>query len=77
MFALTEAGHREAAARHVAEIATGFPGDAQTSEMHAEALQLRAAVKHVAMNADPRQLEQAVAIVRGARQALYRLLAED
>lgn len=77
VFALTEAGHREAEQRHVGEVATAFPGESHASELHAESLQLRAAAKHVAGNAGPEQLEQAVAIVRTARQALYRLLAEE
>ena len=77
VFALTEAGRNEAEKRHVGEVAASFPGESQSSELHTEAHQLRAAVKHVAGNASPEQTEQAVVIVRNARQALYRLLADE
>jgi hypothetical protein len=37
---------------------------------------LHAAARQVGMAGSPDQVEQAVAIIRGARQSLYRLLAE-
>jgi len=44
--------------------------------LRAEVHRLHAAARQVGTAADPGQLEQAVAIVRNARQALYGLLAE-
>lgn len=45
-------------------------------ELRAEVQQLHSAARQVGTAASPAQVEQAVAVVRAARQALYRLLAE-
>ncbi len=77
VFTLTDAGREAAEQRQVVEVAARFPSDSQPSELHAEMIQLRAASKHLAMNATPEQMEQAVALVRETRQAIYRLLAGE
>jgi DNA-binding PadR family transcriptional regulator len=77
VFALTEAG-REEAERHRVDVTDAtVPVDSNRSELRTELEQLRAASRQVSMVATPEQLAQAVTIVRGARQALYRMLAEQ
>jgi DNA-binding PadR family transcriptional regulator len=77
IFALTEAGREQASQRKVGEFKSGFPFDSLHSQLRNEIQQLRVAGHHVAATATPAQMDQAVAIVSGARQALYRLLAEQ
>jgi DNA-binding PadR family transcriptional regulator len=45
--------------------------------LHAEIKQLHLAARQVGMAGHPTQVEQAVGVVRSARQALYRLLADQ
>jgi len=76
VFALTDAG-REQAGQHRAGASTApFPQDPRHSQLRAEMEQLRAAARQLPAVATPEQMEQATAIVREARKALYRLLAE-
>ncbi len=78
VFALTEAGRAEAEQRRGGEgTATHFPVDPKHMKLRAELHQLRAATRQIALTAGPEQVDQALEIVRGARQALYRLLADD
>lgn len=76
VFSLTETGRREAEERRVDAAEATIPVDRHHSELRAEIEQLRAAARQVSSVA-PDQTAQAVAIVKGARQALYRLLAEQ
>jgi DNA-binding PadR family transcriptional regulator len=85
VFSLTAAGRKQAeqAERHrVTDIAASFahdPEDARPAEgaqLRTEMQRLEAAGRQIATLADPAQVEQAAEIVRSARKALYRLLAE-
>ena len=79
VFSLTDAGRAEAEAqaRRRGKAEPKFPVDPRHLQMRAEVQQLRAASRQVALTAGPDRIDQALEIVRGARQALYRLLAEE
>jgi DNA-binding PadR family transcriptional regulator len=78
VFRLTEAGRAQATERREQALAAAVaPGNSQHGALREELQQLHAAGRQVALAASPEQVEQAIAIVRGARQALYRLLAEQ
>lgn len=78
VFALTGAGRVQAEERRVGAFAASFPEDSpEHSQLRDETYQLRAAAQQVGATAPPEVVEQAVAIVKGARQSLYRLLAEQ
>ncbi len=76
IFALTEAGRAQADQGRVRDLAAD-PADASLhQDLRAEVQQLHVAARQVGSAGTPEQVEQAVAAVRAARQALYRLLAE-
>jgi DNA-binding PadR family transcriptional regulator len=77
VFALTDAGREQANQRRAGAVAETMPVDSRHSRLRAEMQHLQAASQRLAAVATPEQLTDAVAIVRGARQALYRLLAEQ
>jgi len=78
IFALTDAGREQALQRRANADPPGFPGDPHHSQLRTEVEQLRTAAYQFAEAATSEQeIEAAAAIVRGARQALYRLLAEQ
>jgi DNA-binding PadR family transcriptional regulator len=78
VFALTTAGRELAAARGDDTGRAGFPADSRRSRLRDEMDQLRTATRQVAAVANSeQQVEEAASILRGARQALYRLLAEQ
>jgi DNA-binding PadR family transcriptional regulator len=78
VFSLTDAGREQALARRPDPAAAGFPGNPHHSRLRTELEQLRAAAKQVAATAtSEEEIEEAAAIVKTARQALYRLLAEQ
>ncbi len=76
VFSLTDAGRAEAERRR-GEAEPSFPVDPRHMQMRAEMHQLRAAGRQVVLAGGPEKVDQALEIVRGARQALYRLLAEE
>jgi DNA-binding PadR family transcriptional regulator len=76
VYALTEQGRGLADASGLHELATGG-GDAPHHDLHDEVKQLHLAARQVGTVGGSDQVDQAVEIVRGARQALYRLLAEQ
>jgi DNA-binding PadR family transcriptional regulator len=77
VFALTDAGREQALQRRSDADPSAFPADPHHGQLRIEVEQLRAAAKQLASVATSEQeIEQAAAIVRTARQALYRLLAE-
>jgi len=85
VFSLTTAGRElagQAEQRRVTDVGRAFPpgsrdsGNSQSSQLWTEMQQLEAASRQIATVADPAQAERAVEIVRNARKALYRLLAE-
>ncbi len=78
IFELTDAGREKATERRVDTFGASFPADAEDhNKLRAEMHQLRAAAQQVTATGSPEAIEQAVAVVKGARQALYRLLAEQ
>ncbi|WP_166462850.1 PadR family transcriptional regulator [Amycolatopsis acidicola] len=78
IFSLTGEGEKQAAERRVSAFAAEFPAEPREhSQLRDEMHQLRAAAQQVTSSASEESIEQAVAIVRGARQALYRILAEQ
>lgn len=78
VFALTDAGREQALRRHATPDPAAFSPGPQHSKLRAEVEQLQGAARQVASAAASQQeLEKAAAIVRTARQALYRLLAEQ
>jgi DNA-binding PadR family transcriptional regulator len=78
IFSLTDAGREQALQRRTDADRAGFPVDPHHSQLRTEVEQLRVAAFQVASVATSQQLlADATAIVRGARQALYRLLAEQ
>lgn len=78
VFELTEAGREKATERRVETFGAGFPADPEEhNQLRAEMHQLRAAAQQVTATASPEAIEQAVTIVKDARRALYRLLAEQ
>ncbi|MBO3742937.1 PadR family transcriptional regulator [Actinoplanes flavus] len=71
-------GRERAAQRRVDAFGAGFPADPpEHSQLRTEMHQLRAAAQQVSAIASPEAVDQAVAIVKSARQARYRLLAEQ
>lgn len=77
VFALTDAGREQANQRRADAVETNLPADSQHSQLRTEMQSLQGAGRHLATTATPEQMEKAIAIVRGARQALYRLMAEE
>jgi DNA-binding PadR family transcriptional regulator len=85
VFSLTAAGRaqaEQAKQRGTSDAGPAFaagprsPSDSQNPQLWAEMRQLEVAGRQIATLADPAQVEQAVEIVRNARKALYRLLAD-
>ena len=76
VYELTDTGRARADHEQLHALAAGTAGGDARLDLRAEVNRLHAAARQVGTAADPGQLEQAVAIVRSARQSLYRLLAE-
>jgi DNA-binding PadR family transcriptional regulator len=76
VFALTQAGRAQADRGRMRDLAAGPAAGSHHQQLRAEVQQLHSAARQVGTAGSPAQVEQAVAVVRAARQALYRLLAE-
>jgi DNA-binding PadR family transcriptional regulator len=76
VFALTEAGRAQADLGRVRDLAADPDAGSRHQQLRAEVQQLHSAARQVGTAGGPAQIEQAVVVVRAARQALYRLLAE-
>lgn len=76
-FTLTPAGRTRADERRVAALAAFAPVDSRHGLLRTEMQQLHAASREIVVAASPQQVERAIAIVRGARQALYQTLADQ
>jgi DNA-binding PadR family transcriptional regulator len=76
VYELTERGQTLADAGQLQDLAAGSAAGSAHLDLRGEVHRLHAAARQVAAEGDPAQVQQAVEIVRGARQALYRLLAE-
>lgn len=78
VYALTDCGRGQADRDALRDLAgADESGTSHHQDLHAEIKQLHMAARQVASVGDRAQLEQAVEIVRGARQALYRILADQ
>ena len=81
VYALTDAGRTEAAARVEQHGATPWEsepeGDTPNRSLRKAAVQLLAAAKQVSLTADAAQIERAVSAVRAASKELYQILSED
>jgi DNA-binding PadR family transcriptional regulator len=77
VYELTPAGREQADQGRLSELAAGPPEAAAHLDLRTEVHRLHSAARQVGTAGDAAQVEQAVAIVRNARQALYRLLADQ
>jgi DNA-binding PadR family transcriptional regulator len=75
VYELTGPGRAQADQSRLRDLAAG-PGAAAHLDLRAEVQRLHSAARQVGTAGDAAQVEQAVAIVKNARQALYRLLAD-
>jgi DNA-binding PadR family transcriptional regulator len=76
VYELTERGRPQADAGQLRDLAAGTATGSAHLDLRAEIQRLESAARQVATAGDPAQVQEAMEIVRGARQALYRLLAQ-
>jgi len=77
VYELTEQGRAQADETRLADLARGPSAAPGHHELRAEVERLHVAARQVAAAGGAVEVDQAAAIVRGARQALYRLLADQ
>ena len=77
VYELTETGRAKADQDLLHDLAAGPAVAAAHLDLRAEVQRLHGAARQVGTAGDAAQVEQAVAIVKNARQALYRLLADQ
>ena len=76
VYELTERGLSQADTGRLRDLAAGTAAGSAHLDLRAEVHRLHGAARQVAAAGDPAQVQQAVEIIRDARQALYRLLAQ-
>jgi DNA-binding PadR family transcriptional regulator len=77
VYELTETGSAQADQSLLSDLAEGPAAAAAHLDLRSEVQRLHGAARQVGTAGDAAQVEQAVAIVKNARQALYRLLADQ
>ncbi len=77
VYELTETGRAKADQSGLRDLAAGPAGAAAHLDLRAEVRRLHVAARQVGTAGEAAQVEQAVTIVKNARQALYRLLADQ
>jgi DNA-binding PadR family transcriptional regulator len=77
VYDLTPGGREQADQGRLRDLAAGAPEATAHLDLRTEVHRLHSAARQVGTAGDAAQIEQAVAIVRNARQALYRLLADQ
>jgi len=77
VFGLTEAGRAKADRGRLRGLADASPVGSGRLRLRAELEQLNGAARQVGTEGRAEQVEQAVEVVRGARKAIYRLLADQ
>lgn len=77
VYELTQAGRGQADDTRLRDLADGPSGPSAHLDLRVEMERLHSAARQVGMAGEGAQVEQAVTIVRNARQALYRLLADQ
>jgi DNA-binding PadR family transcriptional regulator len=75
VYELTEPGRAQADAGQLRDLAAGTAAGSAHLDLRAEVHRLHGAARQVGAAGDPAQVQEAAEIVRGARQALYQLLA--
>jgi DNA-binding PadR family transcriptional regulator len=75
VYELTEQGRAQADAGRLRDLAAGTAAGSAPLDLRAEVQRLHTAARQVGTAGDPAQLQEAVEIVKGARKALYQLLA--
>jgi DNA-binding PadR family transcriptional regulator len=77
VYELTDEGRAQADQGRLSDLAAGVSSAGRHQELRAEVQRLHSAARQVGTAGSSAQVEQAVTIVRDARQSLYRLLAEQ
>jgi DNA-binding PadR family transcriptional regulator len=77
VFELTDDGRAQADQSRLHQFADGDPFGSQRMKLRDEVHQLHGAARQVGMAGRTEQMDRAVEIIKGARQALYQLLAEQ
>jgi DNA-binding PadR family transcriptional regulator len=75
VYELTEQGRAQADAGQLRDLAAGTADGSAHLDLRAEVHRLHVAARQVGTAGDPAQVQDAVEIIRSARQALYQLLA--
>jgi DNA-binding PadR family transcriptional regulator len=76
-FELTQAGRSEADEGRLRALAADASRPPAQLDLRAELQNLHSAARQIAHAGTPEQLTRALGLIRGARQAIYRMLAED
>jgi len=76
VYELTELGRAQADAGQLRDLAAGTADGSVHLDLRAEVHRLHVAARQVGTAGDPAQVQEAVEIIRSARQALYHLLAQ-
>ena len=76
VYELTEQGRAQADAGQLRDLAAGTADGSVHLDLRAEVHRLHVAARQVGTAGDPAQVQEAVEIIRSARQALYQLLAQ-
>lgn len=77
VYELTQTGREQADDSRLRDLADGPTEAGAHDDLRAEVQRLHSAARQVGMAGEAAQVEQAVTIVRNARQSLYRLLADQ
>jgi DNA-binding PadR family transcriptional regulator len=77
VYELTPAGREQADQTRLRDLAAGAPEAGAHVDLRAEVDRLYSAARQVGTVGEAEQVEEAVTIVKNARQALYRLLADQ
>jgi DNA-binding PadR family transcriptional regulator len=77
VYELTQAGREQADQSRLHDLAAGGPEAGAHLDLRTEVDRLYSAARQVGTAGEDAQVEEAVTIVRNARQALYRLLADQ
>jgi DNA-binding PadR family transcriptional regulator len=76
-FELTQAGRSQADEGRLRALAADASRPRERPDLRAELQSLHGAARQVAHEGTPEQLARAAGLIRGVRQALYRMLAEE
>ncbi|NNN03067.1 MAG: helix-turn-helix transcriptional regulator, partial [Acidimicrobiaceae bacterium] len=77
VFELTDAGREQADSSAIARLSERTDGNDTHRQLRDQVMRLMDAARQIGMSGDDALMSQALVIVKDARQALYRLLAEE